>query len=182
MISWRKEWDSNPRGSGPPAGFQDRCLKPLGHPSNSRKSMACIPSSQERLGNSRAVGPNLDPMPVRARSRPLLHDLGSPIIGVREQMAIDASVIEGEPCPNRRDMVITSSPDAINCETWVCRTEWKVAARPRPSITSDHSYKNVEAAANIAAGAEKRREISFRPAFRRWAESLVLAGPARLAS
>jgi hypothetical protein len=33
---WRKEWDSNPRGSGPPAGFQDRCLKPLGHPSLER--------------------------------------------------------------------------------------------------------------------------------------------------
>ncbi len=26
-------WDSNPRGALTPAGFQDRCLKPLGHPS-----------------------------------------------------------------------------------------------------------------------------------------------------
>ena len=26
-------WDSNPRGACTPAGFQDRCLKPLGHPS-----------------------------------------------------------------------------------------------------------------------------------------------------
>ena len=26
-------WDSNPRGACAPAGFQDRCLKPLGHPS-----------------------------------------------------------------------------------------------------------------------------------------------------
>ncbi len=26
-------WDSNPRGALAPAGFQDRCLKPLGHPS-----------------------------------------------------------------------------------------------------------------------------------------------------
>ena len=30
---WRKGWDSNPRTSCPVAGFQDRCLKPLGHPS-----------------------------------------------------------------------------------------------------------------------------------------------------
>ena len=26
-------WDSNPRDGLPPAGFQDRCLQPLGHPS-----------------------------------------------------------------------------------------------------------------------------------------------------
>ena len=32
-ISWRKGWDSNPRCPCRHAGFQDRCLKPLGHPS-----------------------------------------------------------------------------------------------------------------------------------------------------
>ena len=31
---WRKGWDSNPRYPCGHAGFQDRCLKPLGHPSN----------------------------------------------------------------------------------------------------------------------------------------------------
>ena len=30
---WRMGWDSNPRGACTPAGFQDRCLRPLGHPS-----------------------------------------------------------------------------------------------------------------------------------------------------
>ena len=30
---WRMGWDSNPRDGRPPAGFQDRCLQPLGHPS-----------------------------------------------------------------------------------------------------------------------------------------------------
>ena len=30
---WRREWDSNPRRHHCLAGFQDRCLKPLGHPS-----------------------------------------------------------------------------------------------------------------------------------------------------
>ena len=30
---WRMGWDSNPRCACTHAGFQDRCLKPLGHPS-----------------------------------------------------------------------------------------------------------------------------------------------------
>jgi hypothetical protein len=30
---WRRGWDSNPRWAFTHAGFQDRCLKPLGHPS-----------------------------------------------------------------------------------------------------------------------------------------------------
>jgi hypothetical protein len=35
---WRKGWDSNPRWSCPHGGFQDRCLKPLGHPSFARSA------------------------------------------------------------------------------------------------------------------------------------------------
>ena len=31
---WRRGWDSNPRWAFTHAGFQDRCLKPLGHPSS----------------------------------------------------------------------------------------------------------------------------------------------------
>jgi hypothetical protein len=37
MEEWRMGWDSNPRGACTPAGFQDRCLQPLGHPSRVRK-------------------------------------------------------------------------------------------------------------------------------------------------
>lgn len=33
-LKWRKGWDSNPRYGLPHGGFQDRCLKPLGHPSS----------------------------------------------------------------------------------------------------------------------------------------------------
>jgi hypothetical protein len=33
VLDWRKGWDSNPRYPCRHAGFQDRCLKPLGHPS-----------------------------------------------------------------------------------------------------------------------------------------------------
>src|SRR5690606_9672655 len=32
-LTWRKRWDSNPRTGCPVAGFQDRCLQPLGHAS-----------------------------------------------------------------------------------------------------------------------------------------------------
>ena len=32
-LKWRMGWDSNPRWACTHAGFQDRCLKPLGHPS-----------------------------------------------------------------------------------------------------------------------------------------------------
>ncbi len=32
---WRRGWDSNPRWYRYHAGFQDRCLKPLGHLSGS---------------------------------------------------------------------------------------------------------------------------------------------------
>lgn len=32
-LKWRKGWDSNPRWACTHGGFQDRCLKPLGHPS-----------------------------------------------------------------------------------------------------------------------------------------------------
>ena len=33
VLKWRRGWDSNPRDACASAGFQDRCLKPLGHPS-----------------------------------------------------------------------------------------------------------------------------------------------------
>ena len=35
---WRRGWDSNPRYGLPHAGFQDRCLKPLGHPSSGKSA------------------------------------------------------------------------------------------------------------------------------------------------
>jgi site-specific DNA recombinase len=33
VLKWRMGWDSNPRDPCEPAGFQDRCLQPLDHPS-----------------------------------------------------------------------------------------------------------------------------------------------------
>src|ERR1051325_7947254 len=34
---WRRGWDSNPRYPRRYGGFQDRCLKPLGHPSGGKQ-------------------------------------------------------------------------------------------------------------------------------------------------
>jgi hypothetical protein len=39
-LDWRKGWDSNPRYPCGHAGFQDRCLKPLGHPSSECHDLA----------------------------------------------------------------------------------------------------------------------------------------------
>jgi hypothetical protein len=33
QTRWRRGWDLNPRATFAAAGFQDRCLQPLGHPS-----------------------------------------------------------------------------------------------------------------------------------------------------
>ena len=38
QTRWRRGWDSNPRATFAAAGFQDRCLQPLGHPSKPYKS------------------------------------------------------------------------------------------------------------------------------------------------
>ena len=39
-MAWRKGWDSNPRYPCRHGGFQDRCLKPLGHPSAERHGLS----------------------------------------------------------------------------------------------------------------------------------------------
>jgi site-specific DNA recombinase len=41
VLSWRKRWDSNPRWACTHGGFQDRCLKPLGHPSKTSPAVFC---------------------------------------------------------------------------------------------------------------------------------------------
>ncbi len=52
-LKWRTGWDSNPRNAFTFGGFQDRCLKPLGHPS------VALPSSK----------PEPSRMPERKRLR-----------------------------------------------------------------------------------------------------------------
>ena len=55
ISNWRKGWDSNPRGALAPGGFQDRCLKPLGHPSAEESSIAYYDRLGQHLGNCHRI-------------------------------------------------------------------------------------------------------------------------------
>jgi hypothetical protein len=46
---WRRRWDSNPRYALAHAGFQDRCLRPLGHSSGLRLGYAGAGDSERRV-------------------------------------------------------------------------------------------------------------------------------------
>jgi hypothetical protein len=59
-LDWRRGWDSNPRESCPSGGFQDRCLKPLGHLSRRAISAGEPYSRHGQLGNPTRLGPKLD--------------------------------------------------------------------------------------------------------------------------
>src|SRR5689334_16012537 len=63
---WRKGWDSNPRTTCAVAGFQDRCLKPLGHPSI---SLILLNKSRYSLKPQSAAESILAP-PLCAPARP----------------------------------------------------------------------------------------------------------------
>jgi hypothetical protein len=56
LLDWRKGWDSNPRYPCRHAGFQDRCLKPLGHPSVIGSSITWQREDQEQVLNVVGVG------------------------------------------------------------------------------------------------------------------------------
>ena len=47
VPSWRMGWDSNPRCACTHGGFQDRCLKPLGHPSGAERTLIISHSSRK---------------------------------------------------------------------------------------------------------------------------------------
>jgi hypothetical protein len=76
-MFWRKGWDSNPRYPCRHAGFQDRCLKPLGHPSSSGiqglsrdASMAKERTGDRDFGGEGALRPHFIALdrPVRSMS------------------------------------------------------------------------------------------------------------------
>src|SRR6516164_8178632 len=54
---WRKGWDSNPRGACTPGGFQDRCLKPLGHPSSLATSTTDALALADKDRHCRQIAP-----------------------------------------------------------------------------------------------------------------------------
>ena len=49
---WRRGWDSNPRWACTHGGFQDRCLKPLGHPSRRAR---LLPAASREFRLSKAA-------------------------------------------------------------------------------------------------------------------------------
>src|SRR6266403_5752632 len=57
-MDWRKGWDSNPRYPCRHAGFQDRCLKPLGHPSVFGISIAYRGARSNAMRTWTQFGPN----------------------------------------------------------------------------------------------------------------------------
>ena len=65
-VHWRKGWDSNPRWAFTHGGFQDRCLKPLGHPSNALLLRPGRGARQLR-GCWRTPGPQKKTLPAMAR-------------------------------------------------------------------------------------------------------------------
>jgi hypothetical protein len=74
VLGWRKGWDSNPRYPCRHAGFQDRCLKPLGHPSQCASHEGRRPGLQAagRFSPIRQQGPR--------KKQPILHHVrGHPI-------------------------------------------------------------------------------------------------------
>jgi hypothetical protein len=58
LAIWRKGWDSNPRYPCRHAGFQDRCLKPLGHPSLRGFSIAYRKPLANAMRTWTQLGPN----------------------------------------------------------------------------------------------------------------------------
>src|ERR1700704_2917109 len=88
----RREWDSNSRWACTHAGFQDRCLKPLGHPSSYENQVVTDLTLLPIL----PFATGLPPEPGRMCScRPRLgkrrfHDLGRAIVGVFEEMSVNA--------------------------------------------------------------------------------------------
>src|SRR6516165_9279414 len=65
LVYWRMGWDSNPRCPCGHAGFQDRCLKPLGHPSFAIITTTCLTRTRAFRGPWTKSGPNLPAHPFR---------------------------------------------------------------------------------------------------------------------
>ena len=70
-MKWRMGWDSNPRCACTHAGFQDRCLKPLGHPSVAAISVACrsLPGNDPRSARAAFVLQRVDDLPRSSGQR-----------------------------------------------------------------------------------------------------------------
>jgi hypothetical protein len=91
---WRRGWDSNPRATSAAAGFQDRCLQPLGHPSVlARRSIHNVSGGGivRKVPLSGAIGSTL-----RTASRGLAPDINVRAPDLQWQV-FTASGVQGAP-------------------------------------------------------------------------------------
>ena len=67
-LKWRTGWDSNPRWTRAHGGFQDRCLKPLGHPSRRCPRCARARARRQPVKQPRTSRARRAPRGARART------------------------------------------------------------------------------------------------------------------
>jgi hypothetical protein len=89
-LYWRKGWDSNPRYPCRYAGFQDRCLKPLGHPSKPLKWLAYIsPQTATKTSFATALLPNFLRALVYGCSHRVVNGACRLALNVRHEVRVD---------------------------------------------------------------------------------------------
>ena len=108
---WRMGWDSNPRRTCALAGFQDRCLQPLGHPSAARAPRCfmpalaqpdgTVPAAAALGGDDGACGDRMRRAPVGVQGQPL-----DPAAGRRHISKIAPAEGAGPPGSNRRGFLL----------------------------------------------------------------------------
>ncbi len=88
-MYWRKGWDSNPRYPCRYAGFQDRCLKPLGHPSKPLKLCSYFGTAGgQKTPFATALLPNIFGALVYGGTQHIVNSRSGVTLHVRHQVAV----------------------------------------------------------------------------------------------
>src|SRR3954471_18523918 len=87
---WRKGWDSNPRYPCRHAGFQDRCLKPLSHPSKPLRLFSYLRNEKgSKSPFATALLPNVFGASVYGGTQHIVNRGGGITLQIWHQMAVD---------------------------------------------------------------------------------------------
>src|SRR6516225_5285058 len=150
---WRMGWDSNPRCPCGHAGFQDRCLKPLGHPSFAIVTITCLTRTRAFLGPWTKSGPNLPEHPFRHST----DDCCCARIGLLGAAGVDAKQDRWVvPTPRRYDV---DRDAGIEQQRLVCSTE---IVKPK-SGEAEHLRSACKHFADVARIPRLSRIEAFRP-------------------